>query len=391
MTELDNSSAGLMKFLDTALSELDSTPLEKDDISKVVQAYPILKNIVEEPSNLAVKYFLTYNDDDKIKELHKEHKLKENIVKVVNAIRTYGDVLVVYNDKTDVEKAPSKNFENFLTFPDYTKTWDDEKKEFIFEVSVLQDNSEEKKIIHQQRVLYFNETSVIQDTHKVAKALDASIMIPVRLMKRSQSDIFKMPNLAQSLASCKTDVECQEQYKRLFAKIKTAYDMMNNFSILPIDIEEEFTQVTKSLDSYEKTQSVLMIYLSALTNIPSTVLFGKSPSGFNSGEHETLNYYDFIASTIQEKLISKIIDFYHGILKINFNITYAPLKQLTRLEMIEVEKVESEVIAARVSAITALLVALDDTPTDNSLLDFVFNGKPLEKSDLQNYRGLVGD
>lgn len=92
-----------------------------------------------------------------------------------------------------------------------------------------------------------------------------------------------------------------------------------------------------------------MIHLSGVAEIPVTKLFGRSPAGENAtGEGDLNNYYDSIES--KQKLdvrspLQRAVDIIAEIDNIpgdNHQITFNPLKQMTKKEIAEIDKMNAE-------------------------------------------------
>jgi len=121
----------------------------------------------------------------------------------------------------------------------------------------------------------------------------------VKLLDRSVQAVYKMSNLAAELAT-------EEGEKRVLRRLQ-AIDMARGLlNSITIDAENEdydfktfqFSGVSDVIDS-------TCNFLSALTNIPQTVLFGRSPAGMNStGESDLENWYGFV-ERIQSRMVRK--------------------------------------------------------------------------------------
>ncbi len=111
----------------------------------------------------------------------------------------------------------------------------------------------------------------------------------VKLLERSVQAIYKMKNLSQILG---TD-EGEEMALKRLQVIDMARGILNSIAI---DSEgEEYDFKSFSLTGVKEVIDAACNMLSALTEIPQTKLFGRSPAGMNStGESDLENYYNFI-------------------------------------------------------------------------------------------------
>ena len=115
-----------------------------------------------------------------------------------------------------------------------------------------------------------------------------------KMLERSVQAIYKMRNLAQLLS---TD-EGEDAVLRRLQVIDESRGIMNSMAI---DAEgEDYTFQTFALSGISEAVNASCNMLSAITEIPQTKLFGRSPAGMNAtGDGDLENYYGFI-SKIQE-------------------------------------------------------------------------------------------
>lgn len=118
-----------------------------------------------------------------------------------------------------------------------------------------------------------------------------------KLLEKSVQAVYKMKDLAAELAT----EEGESRVLRRLQVIDMARGMLNSIAI---DNENEdydfktfqFTGVAEIIDT-------TCNQLSALTSIPQTILFGRSPAGMNStGESDMENWYSFI-ERIQKRML----------------------------------------------------------------------------------------
>lgn len=118
-----------------------------------------------------------------------------------------------------------------------------------------------------------------------------------KLLEKSVQAIYKMKDLAAELAS----EEGENRVLRRLQVIDMARGMLNSIAI-DSDNEDydfrtfQFTGVSEIIDT-------TCNQLSALTSIPQTILFGRSPAGMNStGESDMENWYNFV-ERIQKRML----------------------------------------------------------------------------------------
>lgn len=169
----------------------------------------------------------------------------------------------------------------------------------------------------------------------------------VKLLERSVQAIYKMKNLAQLLA---TDEGENQALKRLEV-IDMARGILNSIAI---DSEgEDYSFQTFQLSGVKDVIDSTCNMLSAITEIPQTVLFGRSPAGMSAtGESDLENYYNYIDKI--RKLMLK-----HNLIKIidlvcqaeyktgkipeipHYKLAFSPLWSLSETEQAQVNQVKA--------------------------------------------------
>ena len=198
-----------------------------------------------------------------------------------------------------------------------------------------------------------------------------------KMLDRSVQPVYKMKDLSMLLA---TDEGEDQVLKRL-----QVIDLARSFlSSLVIDSENEdydfksfqFTGVADVIDA-------TCNYLSALTNIPQTILFGRSPAGMNStGESDLENWYSYVGRIQKRMLKSNLryllsVIFQAGVstkevdevpkIKIEFN----PLKTMSDTEQADLEskKAATALVKAQTAQIYRDMEVIDSTEIRRSLAD----------------------
>lgn len=121
----------------------------------------------------------------------------------------------------------------------------------------------------------------------------------VKLLERSVQAIYKMKNLAQLLS---TDSGEDKVLQRLQV-IDMARGILNSIAI---DTDgEDYDYKSLPLSGVKDIIDATCNMLSAVTDIPQTILFGRSPAGMNAtGESDLENYYNMVEN-IQKQNMKK--------------------------------------------------------------------------------------
>lgn len=170
----------------------------------------------------------------------------------------------------------------------------------------------------------------------------------VKLLERCVQAIYKMKNLSQLLS---TD-EGEDKVLQRLQVIDMARGILNSIAI---DNEgEDYDYKQQSLSGVKEIIDSTCNMLSAVTDIPQTILFGRSPAGENStGESDQENYYNMVEN-IQKQNMKRnartIIDLklIEGLRngkikeKPKYKVKFAALWSMSEKEKAEIEKLKAD-------------------------------------------------
>jgi len=133
--------------------------------------------------------------------------------------------------------------------------------------------------------------------HRAVKDVEVAHGMAPKMLDRSIQAIYKMQNLALELA---TDEGEANVLKRLQI-IDLARGLLNSI-VLDAD-GEDYDFKSFSFAGVSDVINTTCNYLSAITNIPQTILFGRSPAGMNAtGSSDLENYYNYV-ERIQKRMV----------------------------------------------------------------------------------------
>ena len=196
-----------------------------------------------------------------------------------------------------------------------------------------------------------------------------------KLLERSVQAIYGMKGLANMLS---TDEGENNVLKRLEV-IDMARGLLNSIAIDSDGETYDFKtfQFSGVADVIDATCNML----SALTNIPQTILFGRSPAGMNStGESDFESYYNFV-ERIQKLMLKRnlrnLLDvvFRAGIASgeidetPQYKLQFKPLWSLSETEQANVDKIKADtaMVKAQTAQIYVDMQALDPSEVRNRL------------------------
>lgn len=118
-----------------------------------------------------------------------------------------------------------------------------------------------------------------------------------RLLERCVQAIYKMKNLSNMLS---TDAGENQVLKRLQV-IDMARNLLNSIAI--DNDGEEYSFESFAMSGVKDILDATCNMLSAVTNIPQTILFGRSPAGMNAtGENDLENYYNMVENIQKQNM-----------------------------------------------------------------------------------------
>lgn len=165
----------------------------------------------------------------------------------------------------------------------------------------------------------------------------------VRLLDRCVQAIYKMKNLAQLLST----EEGEENVVKRLNLIDMAKGILNTIAIDSEGEDYDFRNVT--LTGAKDIMDSTCNMLSAVTNIPQTKLFGRSPAGENStGESDLENYYDYVGNIQTQMLKGNLKTLIDIILAVGqkksicqeipkYQLNFNPLWSLTEVQQADVD------------------------------------------------------
>lgn len=180
---------------------------------------------------------------------------------------------------------------------------------------------------------------ILQSVYNTLSAHGSILQNVSNILYEFNSGTYKLTNLGQLLAAGNESL----LYKRMQA-IQAGTSTLN---ARILDKDEVYQKDYTSLASLDQLIGVYMLELCAVANMPMVRLFGKSPSGFSSGEYDIKNYYDSVevyqrnrVSPALRSLLRMLALKYkiQGRIKFEFNSLY----QLNEIEKADILKTEAE-------------------------------------------------
>lgn len=201
---------------------------------------------------------------------------------------------------------------------------------------------------------------------------DGSLSLAFMALSRLSQGVLKLDNLANTMAMNGGE----ELVQKRLQLIDMARHLMNT---LAIDITDEYDQKNITLAGVETIIQEFEQALSAVTDIPVTILFGRSPAGENAtGDADFENYYNMVSRIQQRKLrphLLRLLEILNACseyglnLPAEYTIKFCPLWNASEKEQAETDKLKSESRASEATALNTLVQmgALDASEARNTL------------------------
>jgi phage-related protein (TIGR01555 family) len=138
--------------------------------------------------------------------------------------------------------------------------------------------------------------------------LEAAQRACLLAMQQGSLDMVSLPGMRAMLAMDASGAEQIYNRVRFFSDLKSVY------RVAVKDADEKFERIAASLGGYDTLFAKYQDEVCGAAEIPHTVLYGQSPSGFHStGNFDTRQYYDSI-STKQESDLRPQLDYFDQVL-----------------------------------------------------------------------------
>lgn len=164
--------------------------------------------------------------------------------------------------------------------------------------------------------------------------------------------VLSMEGLGQMIT-----VGDQEALNKVFQTMQAMNRLMCNTGTLALDKDDSFTTQQYSFTGINDVYESFMLDISGAAEIPIDKLFGRSPTGFDTGEETLQNYYD----TIQEKQETYVRGPLEKIIKIitmsavgeipdDMEIVFSPIRRPSAKEMADIAQTYSQPVLDAYSA-----------------------------------------
>ncbi|QNW93727.1 DUF1073 domain-containing protein [Acinetobacter seifertii] len=203
--------------------------------------------------------------------------------------------------------------------------------------------------IHHTRLIKFAHADVVnEEPQSILQEVYEDLLDHAAVKKGSASlvyeskiDVIKTPGLVDKI---------KEDMKAVAERFLSVGLLKGLNGMIVLDAEEDYDSKTYNFAGLPDMMREFSIQTAGAADIPYTILFGQSPAGMNAtGEHDTRNYYDSIATKqtwmlkpFMMQILDVICQTTFGRVFPNLDIVFNPLWQLDAKVRSEVEKANSE-------------------------------------------------
>lgn len=143
----------------------------------------------------------------------------------------------------------------------------------------------------------------------------------------------------------------QQALQRVYSTMQTMNMLMCNTGTFAIDKDDSFDMHQYTFAGINDIYESFMLDISGAAEIPVDKLFGRSPTGFNSGEETLQNYYDTIQEKQEaylrsplEKLIKIIMMSTFGEIPDDFVLVFNPVRRPSNMEKADLGQKQTQPI-----------------------------------------------
>ena len=314
-------------------------PVTDMELAEFYEQNGLFARIIDAPAEEAVKHGFELQglEDDEIQdfimECLDELDWEETGIQCIKWARLFGGsiAVVLINDGRGLEEPVDyKNiksiddiriFDRSMIAPDMTSLYKDDRRDPFGTRGSRLGYPERYQIssksgvftVHEQRCLIFQNGVLPENTptgqyqlwgmpeysriYKAVRDVEVAHGLAPKMLDRSVQAIYTMKDLASLLST----EQGEETVLKRLQTIDMAKGLLNTM-VLDAD-GEGYDFRSFSYTGVSDVINTTCNYLSALTNIPQTVLFGRSPAGMNStGASDLENYYNYI-ERIQKRML----------------------------------------------------------------------------------------
>lgn len=225
--------------------------------------------------------------------------------------------------------------------------------------------------VHESRLLLFRGGRISKEERRYRDGWGGTVfdVIQRRLIQYETSmnlSLAALSRLSQSMLKLNglADILSSDGGEEIIQKRLQAIDMARHFlNTIAIDSSDDYQQYGMTLGGIPQISEEFEVALAAATNIPVTILFGRSPAGLNATGRSDFEQYYKMVNRIQTRnmkpQLSRLISILNQLKGLNlpekYTIEFNPLWSMSEPEKAQVKQTKVNTEAAKINAVNTLV------------------------------------
>lgn len=225
--------------------------------------------------------------------------------------------------------------------------------------------------VHESRLLLFRGGRISKEERRYRDGWGGTVfdVIQRRLIQYETSmnlSLAALSRLSQSMLKLNglADILSGDGGEEIIQKRLQAIDMARHFlNTIAIDSADDYQQYGLALGGIPQISEEFEVALAAATNIPVTILFGRSPAGLNATGRSDFEQYYKMVNRIQTRnmkpQLSRLISILNQLKGLNlpekYTIEFNPLWTMSEPEKASVKQTKVNTEAAKINAVNTLV------------------------------------
>jgi len=315
----------------TATQFIPSARLDQITLRAMYRHDWLTRKICDKPAHDAVKKFIEIQDEsgEQILKTMKHFAVKEKLKTACAWARLYGGAAII--PIVDDGMSPDESFDinrvrgivDILVFDRYRLQPVGQELD-VNSPQYLKPEFYQMQSVkwHHSRVLAIHGDTLTFDDMQLEQGWGGSVIDaciePIKQLAESYSDIRHLMNESSIGVTKIPGLSLMGTGGDLFNAISKRLNMLNSnksiYRSMAIDKEEEFDWINRTFNGLDSLLDRFITQISACTNMPELILFGKSRGGLSSGQKEELDvYFDYVESiqhTRLDKPIGRLVEIF---------------------------------------------------------------------------------
>jgi phage-related protein (TIGR01555 family) len=216
------------------------------------------------------------------------------------------------------------------------------------------------RIVHRSRILevagtFSTNRTLVKNNYQPDSVLDAAYEALQRFGITMQTASYIIQDFVTKVMKIK-DFDQQFGDEETASDLQSRVEFMQTsnaaWSTVMIDSEEEFQKISTTIAGVPETVKLMIKEIAGASEIPESVLFGESLGQLSGATASINNFYDNVGKYQEQTIkpmLEKLVDYmfldrsFRGEIP-DYDITFNPLKELTKKEIYEAENTRADAL-----------------------------------------------